>query len=188
MENIGLNFQVSSNMKLPVSIQLTSGPIIVPPVDFAWRNDQSPNLVYQLNLSVYPATPWVGDSYTLHLVYSDGTSEDVSTAVTGYFADLPTALTPAQGASGVSLTPTFTWSAPATTPPGPYIYRVDVRANGSTGNGWTYANMPSSQLSVLYNLDASGPALPAATMCNWDIEAIDANGNLSGFRSGFTTQ
>ncbi len=77
---------VLSNLKVPVAAQVTSGPNVVLPIDLAVRHtglgsrDQNPVAEHLLEWSFDPAVPVAGDSFTVHVTYSDGTSQDFTVA------------------------------------------------------------------------------------------------------------
>ncbi len=168
-EGYSLNFKVTGNVKLPVNATLQLGANLVVDVGV---NSGGDRYQYWLN----SLRPTVGDSYTVSVGYSDATSDTQTPAVTGVLDAFALSLAPTTGTS-TSLTPTFSWAAPAA-PPGYYTY--DLWISSQTGGQiWSHYDMPSSQTSILYNSDlsASQPALTTGTNYTWTVEVKDTNRN-----------
>ena len=180
-----LEFQVGSNLKLPMKVQVTAGPGILAPLDAGLSTDNNVNVRFQMNWVLSPAVPVVGDTYTLAVTYSDGTSESLPVSVTAFYTATPTLTAPAAGATGVGTAPTFAWTAPVPAPAGTYVYNIGVWPSAG-GYDWYYGPMPSSQLSVPYNADGQAAPLTTGTPTTWTIEAMDAQGNRSSAQSSFT--
>jgi hypothetical protein len=108
---------VAMGTKRPVSLTLTSGPNVAVPYDMVFEiqgNHFSP--VY--NNSVIPT---VGDTYTFHVTFSDGTtsSPDLTASVTAVLGSSSFAQNLHMVTSPSPLTrtlPQLTWAAPATHP------------------------------------------------------------------------
>jgi hypothetical protein len=184
--NDSLNFDVDPYWKVPAAAQITSGPSLVLPIDLGVGNS-SDHFGLQGWTNLWPTTPTVGDQYTVHVTYLDGSTEDLLLTVSGYITSAPTPTSPANLATGVALAPTFTWSAPAAPPAGAYTYNIGVYSN-SGGNGWWYGSMPSSQTSVLYDVDGNAsPTLAPNTQYSWQIEVQDVQGNRASQSVNFTT-
>jgi hypothetical protein len=187
--------------KLPVAVELTSGPNVINPIDIAaCASCGNPQFQYYVNVG--NAVPNVGDTYVFKVTYLGGSTDTAVTgAVTGWngtsavvgASDLATALSPS--GSGGSTTPTFTWTYPASA--SSYIYSFyiccssnsdiwDIPGNNSNANGFTSAQIPaspgivwtstylgdSSNTPSVTSLDGSG-----ATTYNWSIQVQDSNGN-----------
>lgn len=121
-------------------------------------------------------SPIVGDSYKFKVTYWDNTSEYISGSVNGVISNFAQSL-----AATASLTPTFSWTAPAT-PPASYAYRLHLYGNGIT---WDYPSndpLPSTTLSAVYN----GPALTTGLSYTWQVTVRDGNGNRATRLSTFT--
>ena len=196
-----LNFDVRGANKLPVAVELTSGPNVINPIDIAaCASCGNPQFQYYVNVG--NAVPNVGDTYVFKVTYLGGSTDTAVTgAVTGWngtsavvgASDLATALSPS--GSGGSTTPTFTWTYPASA--SSYIYSFyiccssnsdiwDIPGNNSNANGFTSAQIPaspgivwtstylgdSSNTPSVTSLDGSG-----ATTYNWSIQVQDSNGN-----------
>ncbi|MFZ3265575.1 MAG: putative Ig domain-containing protein [Terriglobales bacterium] len=194
-----IGFTVDGLFKLPVAVELTTGPSpgVVLPVDIAnntFYGGQADAFNYYASLN--GATPNVGDSYTLNVTYSDGTSENINAAVSAVLNAFATNLSP-QG-NGVSLTPNFSWTDP--TNPGNYTYQFylqdqngnmiwQIPGNNSNSNGFS-----SSITSITWNVDPTGSGdLPSVSSLNgsttyyWYIQATDVNGNSALAQVSFNT-
>jgi hypothetical protein len=185
--NDSLSFEVSGARKNPIFIQVTAGPNVLVPIDVGLSmNGGGPGVHYGSWWSLYPTRAMAGDPYTLHVVYSDGTSEDLHATVTAAYANAPTAPSPADGSTGVSKSPTFTWTAPSPTPAGSWWYYVNVWPNGG-GNGWDYGPIDPGQTSISFATISGGASLSGNAQYGWRIEAVDANGNRMSSSANFTT-
>jgi len=171
---------VDALRKLPVKVVLSGGPNVPPVVDVArgdWREFQA---------WIGTPRPNVGDNYWVNVTYSDNTTEvflPSVTAVLDSFA-MPTHPVGVDNTAD-SMTPTFTWTAPGT-PPVPYTYGLWM--DGPDAHWSMDDRMPSTQTSVLYNVDgrASSPSLTIGTTYNWAINVIDAAGNHAQYETTFT--
>jgi hypothetical protein len=184
--NDALSFDISSNLKVPVKVQITSGPDVLVPVDLGITQNDGSVISFRDFWSLNPATAQVGDAYTLDILYSDGTSETPTALVTGVVTSLPVIGFPANNATGVGATPTFTWSAPNSPPAGTYLYWVNVYPTNGFGNGWNYGPMLSSQKSIAYNFDGNGSPLTVGQGYQWNIQVMDSNGNSATAQANFT--
>jgi uncharacterized protein (DUF2141 family) len=179
-----LNFNVRRMAKQPVAVTLAAGPASTSyPVDIA-LSAQSGEFFIWVPLT---GTPAVGDSYTLTVTYANGTSENIPAAITGVLNTFATPVAPAGFLTGAgNTTPTFSWAAPTPAPAGTYAYSLWLSpANG--GTIWNQDQMPSSQTSVLFNVDNSAQqsALALDTTYYWSIAVQDANGNTASIQTAF---
>jgi hypothetical protein len=189
-EQYSVQPRIISLLKMLVKVTIMSGPNIPLPYDIAIDRRQSSGSWIWTGL----LAPTVGDSYTYRVTYSDGTEETLTASVTGVLttSNMATPTSPANNATEVSATPTFTWTAPAS-PPTSYTYQLGVQQNGpwiwSYPNNGKQSGMPSSQLSVLYNVDGSAnqPALTSTQTYQWWISTVDSNGNQGQNYASFTT-
>ena len=183
-----LFFNIWRNNQVPVAAAVISGPNIAVPTDLGI----SPGKQGQFNSQAFglgPTAPLVGDAYQLQLTYSDGSTAILPVAVTGVLDSFAGSLA-APGATART-TPTFSWTAPTVSPPAQYGYEITV--TGGTG-GWRYpqnidSGMPSSQNSVLYDVDAtaSAPALTAGVAYTWSITVKDStNHNQATYYTTYT--
>ena len=194
--NIGFN--VNGLVKLPVAVELATGPAlgVVIPADVATGgfSGNSDQFSYWTNLN--GATPQVGDTYTLNVTYSDGSSEVLTVTVSAVLNAFATNLSP-QG-SGVSTTPNFSWTDPQNA--SSYVYQFQlsdqngnqiwqIPGNNSNSNGFS-----SSITSITWDVDPTGSgdlpsvsSLNASSNYNWQITASDVNGNSAGVQVTFQT-
>ena len=174
-ESYALQFNVDQNTKLPVNVTLQLGSALL---DVA-KPSQGTGYYYWVNFG--STAPKPGDTYTIQLGYSDGTSDSQTVTVGPVLTTFPTNLSPNTTTAGTTV-PTFTWAAPSPAPSGPYTFgQLWVQqVNGS--QLWYYpsnGDIPSTQFSVLYNVNgsASVPALTTGVTYTWTISVLDANGN-----------
>jgi hypothetical protein len=175
-----LEFEMASNTKLPVKVVLTSGPNVSVPTDLG-------GTYYFRVFQSSTVKPKVGDTYVFAITYSDGTSENLKVPVTAVLDSFPQNL----NTSGSNRNaPTFSWTASASTPAN-YTYLIQV-GQSNIGQEWIYPTsgkgMPSSQTSVVYNVDGSSSLtnLLTGTTYDWLIYLIDADGNQAIYQSEYT--
>ncbi|HUX45573.1 MAG TPA: putative Ig domain-containing protein [Terracidiphilus sp.] len=183
-----LSFDVRAGNKLPVAVQLVSGPNVNSPIDIGvCGNCGTPQ--FQYHLGIDGVRPTVGDTYTFHVTYSDSSTPVTVTAlVTAVLDTFPTAMTPSGSVPG-NTTPTFTWTDPASASSYTYSFYLSdnsgntiwqVPGNNSNSNG-----LDSSITSIVWGTDPTGdssntptvPSLTTSTTYNWQITVQDANGN-----------
>lgn len=180
-DSYNANVPLDNGTKVPVAVTVVSAPYITVPFDVALSNFGG----FYAGFNLMAVRPAVGDAFKLKVTYSNGTSEFLTSSVTGVldsFAQNPTT-------SGANPNiPTFNWAAPAV-PPGPYTYRLNVRQqNGS--QAWDYprdSGIPSTQTSVAYNFDgrANPVLLVTGTVYDWTITVRDSNRNEAQRQSSY---
>ncbi|MGB9233449.1 MAG: putative Ig domain-containing protein, partial [Terriglobales bacterium] len=196
--NYSIGFNVNGLLKLPVAVELTSGPTpgVVMPADIAdgGFNGNSDQFSYWTSLN--GATPKVGDSYSLKVTYSDGTSETLTATVGAVLNAFATNLSP-QG-SGVSATPNFSWTDPANASSYTYQFWLCCDSNGTIwqipGNNSKSNGFSSSINSITWGVDPTNSgnlpnvsSLNGSTNYSWQIQATDVNGNSAQVQVNFET-
>ena len=196
--NYSIGFQVNGSYKLPVAVELASGPTgVVIPADIAtgtFSGSKGGQFSYWTSLN--GATPKVGDSYTLDVTYSDTTSDILTVTVSAVLDAFATDLLP-QG-NGVSVQPNFSWIDPANA--GSYTYQFSlccgpngtiwqIPSNNSNSNGFG-----SNITAIQWDVDPTGSgdlpnptSLNGSTYYSWQIQASDANGNSAQVQVSFET-
>jgi hypothetical protein len=189
--NYSLNFGVSTGIKLPVAVALTSAtnPNVIVPTDIGECSSCGGNSSYGFSVNLGSVPPNVGDSYGFQVTYSDGTTANLAAPVTGVLTSLPSDLLP-QGAcmQGCNLQPTFSWSDGSL--PSSYTYGFqlmdsnyntiwEIPGKHSNSNGF-----PSSITSLQWGVDPTNSSnkpslstLASGTEYYWQVQASDANGN-----------
>ena len=196
----GLNLDVREGVKLPIDVTLASGPNVIDPVDMGecGVNCGTPQFSYGKTLGSQPS---VGDSYSFNVMYSDGTTQTLTGAVSAVLGPsaLPTLVSPT--GTGVSFTPEFDWTYPAGA--SAYTYQFWVCC-GSNGNVWTIPSnnsnsngFTSSQITppLLWGVDPtnsgntpSPSSLGGGTTYSWSLQVQDSNGNEGQSSTSFETQ
>jgi hypothetical protein len=202
--NYNVGFQVYGEYKLPVAVELASetpyvtgtAADVVMPADIATGafNGNSDEFDYWPNVT---GTPVVGDSYKFNVTYSDGTSEQLTAAVTGVLNAFATGLSPT--GSGVSTMPNFSWNYPSNASSYVYQFELDdnngnriweIPAHHSNSNGFASTITPS----ITWGVDPTNTgdlpsvsSLKATTTYNWSIAAYDANMNEAQVGTSFQT-
>jgi|WetSurMetagenome_2_1015567.scaffolds.fasta_scaffold00031_69 hypothetical protein len=183
-EFYSLNFPIRPKTKQPVAATLIAGPQLTVPIDLAY-------MVNYGDIEGWPqvsARPSVGDTYTVQVIYSDNSSENLSlpvTAVLDYFAGLKY---PVGDTAPDSLIPLFSWANSSAGMIGYFDFRISVW-DAAGASVWEKNDlMPANQLSVLYNDDskASSDSLTPGAPYDWGIQLRDAFGNKAEYRSSFT--
>jgi hypothetical protein len=191
-QSYDLSFKINGLAKLPVAVQLTSGPNLITPVDIAacTGGSNSCGQGFEIDFGIGSAVPNVGDTYNFSVTYSDTTSGPWSAVVTGVVNAFATNLAPQTG-GGSSTTPTFSWTYP--TSASSYVYKFilccssnsdiwDIPGSNSNANGFTSAQIPLGQ--IPWNTDPTGggsapsiSSLSTSTIYSWQIQVSDSNGN-----------
>jgi hypothetical protein len=185
----GINVEISSGSKLPISMTLFSGKNVAVPYDLnADQHNSNYSPIY-----INSVSPTVGDTYQFLVTFSDGTTQILTgtvNAVLTSFAQNPAMQTTAPGSPNI---PLLTWQAPAS-PPASYTYSVRLNnAPGSPQENWNYSGgqnsngIPSTQLNVLFNTD--GTANPSASLLTgtyqWSVTVQDNNRNSAQFTTTY---
>jgi hypothetical protein len=191
-----LNFDLREANKLPVAVQLISGPNVLSPVDLPACSGCG-HVQFQTNAALGTTTPKVGDTYAFSVTYSDGSVETINGLVTAWgtgativgSSDLATNLAPTQTNSNIT-TPTFTWNYPANASSYTYQFQIDDQDNNSTI--WSIPNQnsnsngfPSTVTQIVWPTDPTGDTtntptvatLTSGTQYQWWITVLDVNGN-----------
>jgi hypothetical protein len=194
-----LNLNLRGSIKLPVSVTLTSGIHVIDPVDLSACSDCG-QTQFQYSANVNTDTPFLTDTYSFLVTYSDGSSETVTGGVTAWnngstvvgAADLPSSLLPAVSSS-TSLTPTFTWSDPLADSTDTFGFSINQQSGCSSsclnwqipGNNSNSNGFSNSVTSLTWGIDPTdssnnlpgGTTLTSGQTYNWQITAQDSNGN-----------
>ncbi|MEK7310091.1 MAG: fibronectin type III domain-containing protein [Planctomycetota bacterium] len=172
-ERYNVELSVNDGRKLVVAVAAVSGPGVISPIDISNRDRD-----FRYGLNRGSNRPITSDNYAMSVTYADATTETLNAPVTAVLDCFAQNLSP--NGIGGHVVPTFTWAAPASPPP---TYNYYMWVNKQTGGDvWRYprdADMPSSQLSVLYNTDgqAKQPNLDIGTNYDWFVMVIDSNSN-----------
>jgi hypothetical protein len=193
--NYNIDLRVNGLIRLPVAVELVSGPNVAIPVDIASGafNGYADEFDYWSNLN---GTPKAGDSYGLKVTYSDGTSETLTAKVSAVLSAFVTNLSPT--GSDVSTTPNFSWTDPAS--PSSYVYQFQLEdSNHNTiwqisGKDQNSNGFPYTIHSITWGVDPTGggntpnvSSLNSSATYNWQIQAYDANGNEATTQVSFQT-
>ena len=117
--------------------------------------------------------PSIGDAYTFNLSYSDGTIGSLNTSVTGIVDSFSYIISPSNGSTVTTTTPTFSWTA-ATNIAYYSIYLADSQGNLI----WYGHGIPSNTTSVVYNFDGDATqSLQSGQSYTWYIHTFDSNHN-----------
>lgn len=193
-DNYSLNLDVRGLLRLPVSVELVSGPNVLLPMDIGDCGDCGNEFSFSLNVNSRPNT---GDSYGLKVTYSDGTSETLNPAVSTVLDAFATNLLPS--GSGASTTPTFLWTYPSS--PASYSYQFQLMDSTSGNTIWQIPSNKSnsngfsnSVTQIVWGTDPTGNNnLPTVGNLGdgcpyqWQIATQDSNGNSAQFQASFVT-
>ena len=197
-----IGFSVNGLIKLPVAVELATGPApgVVIPADIAnggfYGNSDSFNFYTSLN----GVTPQVGDTYTLNVTYSDGTSEVLTVKVSAVLNNAFVSNLVPQG-NDVSVTPNFSWTDPAGASNYTYQFWLCCDSNNNNNTIWQIPSnnsnsngFSSSITSITWDVDPTGSGdLPSVSSLNgltnysWQIQASDVNGNSAQVQVNFQT-
>jgi hypothetical protein len=196
-DNYSLQFKVNAGIKLPVAATLVSGPNILVPTDTGLCIDCGKEK-FDFWVSLAGVAPTKGSIYGLQVTYSDGTSETVNATVSAVLNAFATLNSPT--GTGVSPTPAFSWTDPASA--ASYLYQFSLWGQNSNGMIWQIPGnnsnsngIPSTISSLKWNVDPiqgdnnnslpTESSLPNSTY-TWQIQASDVNSNSSMVQANFT--
>jgi hypothetical protein len=200
-DSYNINIRVDGYYKLPATVEVTTKPAaqtVVVPADWATAAFNGNTDQFDIQPNLNGGTPQVNDAYNLLVTYTDGTSETLTVTVGAVLNAFATLVSPASQATGVSLTPNFSWTDPAN--PTNYLYQFQlmdnnystiwkIPADNSNSNGFS-----SSITSITWNVDPMGNNdLPSVSSLNslstyqWSIQVTDANGNEATMQQSFQT-
>ena len=189
-----------------VAAEITSGPGIIAPQDFAisYFYNQGPVVFLGEQVPLLPgATPKVGDAYNFQVTFGDGSSQNfVETvkSVPGTFGSNPT-----PSGVGTDLTPDFSWTDPPNA--SGYSYGFWLNADGplqdpSKSVTWSIPGSSGSRFSdsidsLTWGVDPTGggnqpskASLLDGSNYEWSINALDSSSNeselLIGYYPGYT--
>lgn len=157
---------------IPEGVTITAATVTgpnIPPLILYSINPQNEFESWYSSSSLGSAPPVPGDVYTFTVNYNDGTSETTTATVRNTFVETPMPLSPLDGATVNTLTPTFSWKAPSCGCQGYYrVWIVD-----SNGNDVWSIYLPGNKISVVYNSDNKGAALQSGKTYEWRLIAYD---------------
>ncbi|HUH62358.1 MAG TPA: chitobiase/beta-hexosaminidase C-terminal domain-containing protein [Terracidiphilus sp.] len=197
-DSYALQFAIGTTDIVPWRVSLISGPNVLSPLD-AGDCSNCGSEAFDFWLSLGPALPQIGDTYTLQLMNPYRASYTVSTAtaaVTGVVNAFAANLSPVTGL-GSGTAPTFSW----TDPPNAADYTYQFTLWDSSGNviwqipGASAASggFSSAITSVAWGIDPTGadnppavPSLTAGESYTWSIQVQDANGNTAEMPVSYT--
>jgi hypothetical protein len=187
-ESYGVTFTVGDMVQLPVAVELTSGPNVIAPMDFALCTACGVQGGFNMTLSTGSTQPQAGDTYVLTVTdEKSGKTDTPSVAVSGVVpsSELATGLS----ATGGTM-PIFTWGYPVSNPTS-YTYQFTLwDGNGNviwqipatTGTGFSSTAVSS----ITWGTDPTGatnpPSVSALTSGQsyvWAITTLDSNGNAA---------
>ena len=147
---------------IPEGITFVSAEVSGPHIGTVSMHSTGPTeyFPWAYSQSLGETKPTTGDVYTFTVTYSDGSSDTVSASVRETFVDFPTLITPSDGETVNTLSPTFSWLPPTCGCQGYYrIWVVD-----DTGNDMWSQYLSKDTTSAVYNFDGSGaPLIPGET-------------------------
>ena len=209
-ESYSLRFYNIPAKKLPVSVQLIGGPNVVVPLDLGNCPNGCGSAEFSNKVALPTgARPALGDTYTFHVTFSDGTSWDEYAQVTAFGGtssiagpeSVPTNLAPSSHAAGQT-TPTFTWTYPnlQNQTPNPMLYQFWISSSdtgtvwripkyNSVVDGFTAVQIPGSLVWGVDPTDTNNKPSPATLTTGrtytWQIQAQDDLGNISAAQRWF---
>ena len=186
----GVDLRVDALYKLPVAVQLYSGPsYVVVPTDIATGAFNGNNDEFDYWPGTNGSTPSLSDVFTFNVTYSDSTPGTLTASPNAILSAFATNLSPTWNTSGVTTTPTFTWNYPASAANYTYQFLLEdsnystiwqIPGNKTKSNGFSSSITPS----ITWGVDPTGGgSTPSVSSLNgnstyeWQIQVTDANGN-----------
>lgn len=185
-----LRFRVRPNLKRAVKAQLVSGPKVSVPYDLPL--DETGGARHEVVLPLANTTPASGDTYTIAVTYSDGTTENLSASVSALLP-APSIVSPVTIGNA---TPAVEWLPLSPVPAGAYTMKVRLYdwpylalGEAATLLGWA-DDVPTSTTLLLYSdLHPTQSTLSAKLLPYWlTLRATDGYGNWSQSVVSFTVQ
>jgi hypothetical protein len=135
---------------------------------------------YVANLS---AQPTIGDTYNIRVTYTDNTNEDNQYIVDGINSNLALIISPADGSTITTTTPTFIWQEASNIMT--YSLRIHIEGGDRTWN----KSFNVGTNSAVYNSDDTASALlQSGQTYRIYLHTFDSNGNQATTESTFTIQ
>jgi len=209
--NTGYNIDLRVNglYKQPASVRLQSAPsyVLDIPADIATAEFSGNYDEWDYYPNLLNANPSTSDVFTFNVTYTDGTSNStanstpnpITASPTAILSAFPTLTYPVWNSTGVSPTPTFTWTYPANASSYTYYFQLQdlsnntiwsIPAQHSHSNGFSSSISPS----ITWGVDPTGGnntpkvnSLDGSTTYFWSIQVSDANGNEATRQMAFTT-
>ncbi|HTW80286.1 MAG TPA: putative Ig domain-containing protein [Terracidiphilus sp.] len=196
-----LNFQLREGDKLPVAVELESGPNLALPVNVG-NYCQGCSVQFDYNVQLPPGlVPTTSQSYTLNVTYGDNTTGTVTAPITGVLgaSQLATLISPVYGSSTTA--PSFDWSYPANASDYIYEFQLCCSSNNdiwqipnqnSSANGFTSSQVTPPLTWGVDPTDSSNApsvsALTENTQYNWQVTTMDSNGNSATASANFVAE
>ncbi|MCP3873460.1 MAG: hypothetical protein GY699_09950, partial [Desulfobacteraceae bacterium] len=148
-----------------------------PNIDFVWGSDNH-------YVALISSAPVIGDSYMVHITYTDLSVEQIEYIVDGINTNFSYIMFPADGGVINTSNPLFSWDTVTDIE----SYGILLKNMDSNTNIW-YVDFPSGVNSTNYDSDgkASEP-LQYGVMYMLFIHTYDANGNEATTQSTFTIE
>ncbi len=206
-----IDLTVTESNKLPVSVQLTSGPNLLNPVDLSSSvvsGNSGGQFEYESNIP--GGTPNVGDQYNFTVTYSDGSQDTGSTVngkvvgwnggstVTGA-SDAPSNL---QTSGSNPDQPNFSWTDATSSTLSTDLYSFYLSQSTNCNGNCTIWQIPgqnsnssgfsSSITSLTWGTDPTGGgstptgSLSPSNQYSWSIYVQDSNGNQAQASTSYT--
>jgi|GEM_PF-944979 len=195
--SFGMTLSLRPNLKRPVKARITTAaklsvPVDLPLVDFGGG-------LHAASFDLGGVAPAAGDSYTLSVTYSDGTTDSVTGQVTAVLATVA-ASTPV--GSITNPTPVFTWTGPTPGPTG--TWTQDLEVIGYETSKLFSGGFVDQVVGYAYGLPSTTKSVPWSNLTlvsgftglsnnfldsyDWQLTVTDANGNWSRTVTTFSLQ
>lgn len=201
-----LKFTVAPVNKLPVAVQLISGPNVVTPVDISNYCYGCGNTAFSNTVFLAGAIPSTADLYSFQVTFSDGSTRQEYAQVMGWnnhssvatANDVPANLLPMGSVPGM-VTPNFSWAYPFDSSSIRWKFFLCCGPNGAIWNipgmmsgspGFTSAQVPGA---IAWGVDPTDSTnlpnpstLSTGTNYSWQILGTDEYGNTIASETSFT--
>ncbi|BCS55467.1 hypothetical protein GSVR_37750 [Geobacter sp. SVR] len=167
-----LNFALHGMQKIPASAAI-SGPQLTSGGNIAIVQEGGNGVSGSFAV---PLAPAVSDAYSVLVTYTDGTSETIPVAISGFVAGLPANLAPANTLYLAAL-PTFTWALPGT---GTNTVDFHISSMYSQFSIDVTGLAPNT---LSYNLATRAGTILANDTYAWSVVSVDSNGNSAETRT-----
>ena len=201
LDGYDLRFTVTPVNKLPVALQMVSGPNVITPADISSYCVISgcQEAQFAQNVFLGGGTPAAGDLYKFLITFNDGTTMDEYAQVQGWnnsaavatVNDVPTNLAPVGSVPGM-VQPNFSWTWPSKTANVEWGFFLCC---GPMGGIWTIPDFTVTQIpgTLTWGIDPTNgknvpnpSSLTTGTYYFWQITGLDDYGNSVVSQTSFT--
>jgi hypothetical protein len=180
-EGYYLDFFADETSAIPITSAMVAGPDIsnLPLSKICWL--EGCNWLTSQYFGQTKPTP--GNEYMFTVSFSDGTSEVLKDTVSDLGVGFPVPISPANGATVPTQTPTFSWNPPSSG----CVAWYHLIVNDNAGSAIWAPHLSSGITSAMFNFDGNATrALSAGVVYHWQLNAFDDCANTNDGHDNFS--